>query len=301
MISLTIYIAITIWNYNTYSFGNDSDIIGKKYNSTKHSQNILQSICSKTLYFLNIYLLYFISATTTQLLQTTDSSTSRNTTTTQLLPTTDSSTSGDTTTTRLSTQTTYSTGHPGNPTNRPTKKSEKYTASTTHSNTKTDIASTSHISTLTKIFSAKTTSNATTPAISKRSTSHGFTTSSKRRSSTTLAKTTPYIKYIDSTISSSRTVTEPTTVAHSNAKNSLSNPGIINVSIGCGFLSDLLFVCFRCLWLTVRNCCGDVRVVPLFSFLCSVVFLCFVCLRPVWQNTRCWYLPKITINDWDML
>ena len=117
MISLTIYIAITIWNYNTYSFGNDSDIIGKKNNSTKHSQNILQSICSKTLYFLNIYLLYFISATTTQLLQTTDSSTSGDTTTTQLLPTTDSSTSGDTTTTHLSTQTTYSTGHPGNPTN----------------------------------------------------------------------------------------------------------------------------------------------------------------------------------------
>ena len=149
----------------------------------------------------------------------------------------------------MSTQTTYSTGHPGNTTNRPspTKQSEKYTASTTHSNTKTDIASTSHISTLTKIFSTKTTSNATTPAISKRSTSHGITTSSKRRSSTTLAKTTPYIKYIDSTISSSRTVTEPTTVAYSNAKNSLNNPVIINVSIDYGFLSEFVFVCFRCL------------------------------------------------------
>ena len=97
------------------------------------------------------------------------------------------------------------------------------------------------------MFSAKTTSNATTPAISKRSTSHGFTTSSKRRSSTTLAKTTPYIKYIDSTFPFSRTVTEPTTFAYSNAKNSLSNPVIINVSIGYGFLSDFLFVCFRCL------------------------------------------------------
>jgi hypothetical protein len=48
-------------------------------------------------------------------------------------------------------------------------------------------------------------------------------------------------------MSSSRTVTEPTTVAYSNANNSLSNTVIINVSIGYGFLSEFLFACFRCL------------------------------------------------------
>jgi len=151
-------------------------------------------------------------------------------------------TSGETTT-RLSTQTTYSTGHPRDTTNRPgpTKQSEKYTVSTTHSNTKTGVASTSHILTSTKILSAKTTNNATTPAISKNSTRHGFTTSSTRRSSTTLAKTTSYIKYIDSTITSSRTVTGPTTVTYSNTNNSLSSPVIINVSIGYGFLSEKIF------------------------------------------------------------
>ena len=85
------------------------------------------------------YLLNAIPATTTELLQTADMSTSRETTT------------------HLPTQTTYFTGHSGHTTNRPspTNQSGKSTESTTHRNTKTDVASTSRLSTSTTILSAK--------------------------------------------------------------------------------------------------------------------------------------------------
>ena len=136
-------------------------------------------------------------------------------------------------------QTTYFTGYSGYTTNRPspTKQSGKFTESITHRNTKTDVASTSRLSTSTTILSAKTTSNATTRAISKNSTSQVITTSSKGRSSTTLAKTIPFIKNKDSTIPSSRTVTGPTRVKYSSTNKSSNIPVIINVSICYGFLS----------------------------------------------------------------
>jgi len=160
--------------------------------------------------------------------------------TTALLPTTDMSSSRETIT-RLSTQTTYSTGHSGDTTNRPslTKQSDKFTESTTHSKTTTYVISTTHLSKSTKILSAKTTNNATTPAVSKNSTSQAFNKSSKRRSSTTLTMPTTFIKYLDSTIPSSRTVTGPTPVTYSSTNKSSSNPVIVNVSI-CYFQKSFL-------------------------------------------------------------
>ena len=140
------------------------------------------------------YLLNTIAATTTELLPTTDMSTSRETTThlpTQITyftghsghttnrpsPTkqsgkfTESTTHRNTkpdvaSTSHISTSTKISTEHSRHTTNLPTK--QKLTESPTHSNTKTDVASTTHLSTSTMILSAKTTNNATTPAISKK-------------------------------------------------------------------------------------------------------------------------------------